>query len=107
MAIDKEYYRKLGHNGYTWVGFWKGLHHFQKDCPPTRTPISETEAIVTFGGTKHVSLTEEMLDNGNLQFMLERDLSYSIEDDPRLTRKEKKELLSREAARERIFLQYA
>lgn len=62
MKHNKEHYKSLTYNGYQWYGYVSGKHLFQKGDYRT--------------GYKTIRCTEEMLENGDIEFMAEHDLSF-------------------------------
>jgi hypothetical protein len=60
MKHSKAHYQSLNYNGYTWTGFWNKKHHFSK-------PEGK--------GFACIKATEEDLENGNIEFFAEHNLS--------------------------------
>lgn len=62
MLHEKEHYQKLNFSVFKWDGFWNGLHHFS----------TQTER-----GFDCISCTEEMLTNGDMEYMVEHGLTFN------------------------------
>lgn len=64
MKQPKAYYQSLSFNGFKWSGYWNGLHHFIKDA-------------ANYKGYETIECKEEMLTNGDMEFMAKNGLSYN------------------------------
>jgi hypothetical protein len=62
MLHKKEHYKKLSYDGFSWYGFFDGLHHFSR---------KESK------GYTEITCTEEMLTNGDIEFMVKHGLTFN------------------------------
>ena len=60
MKQRKSFYQSLSFNGFSWAGFWDGVHNFQKRVN---------------NGYEVIKCTDEDIENGNISFMVEHGLS--------------------------------
>ena len=62
-AFDKKKYIDLEFNGYRWFSHFKGVHSFQKK--------------LNDGRWGKIECSEEQLNNGDIQFMAEHEMTLS------------------------------
>lgn len=61
MKQKKAFYQQLNYSGYTWRGYWDGLHHF---CQPKEG-----------GGYWYIKANEQDIEDGNIVDMVKFGVS--------------------------------
>lgn len=64
LLKNKSHYQSLNYSGFKWYAFSNGLHHFSRPHP-------ESNEFTT------IQCTEEMLTNGDIEYMVENGLTYA------------------------------